>query len=298
MEPKPETDEKYGELFRQSNGNYYFICYDCGEHFQLAETIINHIETVHFPTEYGSAEVKSEEIFVDVFPQCIGGDTNDNDTDADDGDDFKVYVDDAPTSIASDHEHPHAPRPPASRSSNSLLRQKPQPKIKAVPVLTCDYCMQEFPDKLPMESHMLTHLADRPFVCNVCRQQFKTKNLLNGHKKIAHATIDDIAVIATGLMCAMCVESFPNQKSYARHIRKKHTKYKCDQCPCQYNHRRNLLVHIKQKHLPANERPSYPCTQCGHKYITNAMLQDHIRVHHTDERPYICKICDARFHTR
>lgn len=275
---KAEDDEKYGELYRQKNGNYYFVCFHCGEYFQLIEKIINHIETIlqNLSNNFLSTETEiktEEEIFVDLLPKC--DDYNDGKID----DKIKIYND----------EHIKLPSKLKSKQTRSFIK-------KAKIQLTCDYCMNLF-DRKSLEKHMFTKhftttVVDQPFVCNHCEKVFETKHLLNRHKKNVHNKS------SSNLMCDICVEKFPTKRSYLSHIRKKHTKYKCEQCDCQYNQKRNLLVHCRQKHLPENERPSYTCTECGRSCMTNALLQDHIRIHHTNEKPYICKICDARFATR
>lgn len=276
---KAEDDEKYGELYRQKNGHYFIICFHCGEYFQLIETIINHIETVHFhcnksiPSELD--EIKTEEIFVDVLPKC--DDYYDNND--------KNYKDS--TIIASHINNP----------SHRINSKKLPSTSKSLAQLTCEYCQHLF-DKKSLEKHMFKkHFPtyQQSFVCNICEQKFNTKTILNSHKKIDHNINKKDN---DNFKCDLCIQSFLTKRSYISHIRKKHTKYKCEECHCQYNQKRNLLVHYRQKHLPENERPSYTCTHCGRSCMTNALLQDHIRIHHTNEKPYMCKICDARFPTR
>lgn len=253
MDSKPPAEEiKAGEIFRQCNGTFYFVCYHCGDHFQLAETIIEHIQTVHFRSSTIKAEHLDEEhIFAEDFPSV-----------------------DALFDCSDEESH-----------------RKP----KANPLI-CDYCCDEHGDVPSMEAHMQLHAnKERPFVCTICRQQFKRKNLLNGHKKVAHATIDDIG--AGEIVCIVCAEKFKDSKAYDKHIAKRHTKYKCTQCDCQYNQKRNLRFHIKVKHAPAHERPCHPCPDCGLTFVTRPILTNHIRLFHTKETPYHCALCDTRYST-
>lgn len=256
MEATEIKADKFGEIYRSMNGNYYFVCFHCTEYFQSADTIIDHIESAHLPQPLsldigGSVTNYDDPQCENVFP----GDDNDDDDD------------------------------------NVAAATTPPPE--AIVYLTCDYCTEQIADPTAMESHMLSHLKVYPFDCDVCKQEFKFKHMLDGHKRVVHGIDEEFA---RQLTCQLCCERFATPKAYQRHVKHRHTKYKCDLCKCQYNQKKNLGLHMRLKHVPVNERPSYACTECDLAFESVARLKDHIRYRHTKEMPFFCHVCEKRFH--
>lgn len=266
MEVTQIEAHKYGEIYRNMEGDYYFVCFHCSEYFQSADKIIDHIEKVHLqqpqPPPLPESVLESETALKIAISSTI---------DCDDGSQYKYDA------FAADEDSAPTTSPPPT----------------VINYLICDYCLEQIADPTTMESHMLSHLKVYPFDCDICKQEFKFKHMLDGHKRVVHGIVEDFA---QQLMCNLCCERFVTSKAYQRHVLHRHVKFKCDQCHCQYNQKKNLRLHMRLKHLPENERPSYACTECDQSFESVARLKDHIRYKHTKEMPFFCHICEKRFH--
>ncbi len=61
------------------------------------------------------------------------------------------------------------------------------------------------------------------------------------------------------------------------HIKRRHTKYKCDQCDNWYESREDLEDHRRRRHT------KYNCEQCDNWYESREDLEDHRKRRHSKE---------------
>jgi len=186
-------------------------------------------------------------------------------------------------------------------------------------VAKCAECNRSFKIVSNYEDHMEEHkhgLGTKLFECDVCKQKFHFRTLLEKHK-LRHADIS--------LICPDCGKTLPSKKKMYRHLEyhKKGTysfkekecticnkmllpnKYKthmfkfhdqgvefCDHCgkKCQSTHaleRHILAMHMKEK--------NYCCNICGKKFATDQYLKRHIDAQHSDKFKYNCDQCGKGF---
>lgn len=272
--------DKFGEIFREKDGNYIFICYHCGEQFRLASGLIYHIEVTHLTPSLtddfndNSEFLDAGEIF--IKSECL---------DADEIFIKSVFLDDKKIFFKSITEN----------TVNS-----PAPLEILEDFLSCDYCDEQIRGKKLMESHILLLHAidDEPFQCNLCRQTFKLKHLMDGHKKILHG----IEIVARcGVVCIYCSTKLPDEKSYDQHVKNYHIKYVCDHCGSKYNQKKNLIKHMREKHESKtfNKQVEFKCTVYGCGLIFNSAkkLRAHNCLIRTREKSFICDLCQMGFYT-
>ncbi|XP_073832082.1 uncharacterized protein isoform X2 [Musca autumnalis] len=124
--------------------------------------------------------------------------------------------------------------------------------------LLCAYCPREFKTTKSLNQHERIHIdesSDTAFTCDDCGRQYKSKILLDTHRKQAHKERDNV--------CTICGNAFKLK---------------------------NQLVNHMKLHLEKN----IPCPHCDKKYARQFDLNVHLRSH-TGEMPYACHLCDKRF---
>jgi len=68
-----------------------------------------------------------------------------------------------------------------SSSDGSPLTTAASPSSNGVGQLPCAICSKVFDNALTLQQHWLTHVCDRPHVCNLCDAGFTTSDALNAH---------------------------------------------------------------------------------------------------------------------
>ncbi|XP_059617687.1 zinc finger protein 616-like [Phlebotomus argentipes] len=102
-------------------------------------------------------------------------------------------------------------------------------------------------------------------------------------------------------VCEICSKVYSRRALLNVHIRDKHTKeglpYGCTLCPKRFITEKKLRVH-ETIHLPEEEKYIIPCPQCGKKFRTVENMQNHVRVMHIGNKPFICEECGKSFRKR
>jgi uncharacterized Zn-finger protein len=68
----------------------------------------------------------------------------------------------------------------------------------------------------------------------------------------------------------------------------------CGMPGCTYRkprEKKSLITYHKNTHFP-----HHICETCGSAFPQKKMLETHIAIKHTDERPYVCNHCNKGFH--
>uniref|UniRef100_A0A1Q3F039 C2H2-type domain-containing protein n=1 Tax=Culex tarsalis TaxID=7177 RepID=A0A1Q3F039_CULTA len=155
-------------------------------------------------------------------------------------------------------------------------------RIKNVPK-QCDQCGKTVID---LKSHLNSHFNNKCHACEFCPMKFTSRHQLRTHRNI-HTRERKYA-------CSYCdaVYSSWKGKNYheKRHVEEMNNmSYSCDQCDATYKVEKNLLHHIKFKHLQVRQ---LQCTQCEFGTINKTRLLNHVRSIHSKERPYQCPYCN------
>ncbi|XP_060528624.1 zinc finger protein 729-like [Cylas formicarius] len=149
-------------------------------------------------------------------------------------------------------------------------------------------------------------------MCKYCDEYFSNFLLLKEHLQREHPEHK--------IRCPHCGASFTVTQELTNHLRSKSCNfeetsteencYRCEKCPFSSNSTSELLFHIALHSDPiiiypldsdGNEIhiraiPRYKCPVCE-KIFPKSSLHAHLR-QHTQERPYVCKLCNASFGRR
>ncbi|XP_055382207.1 zinc finger protein 658B-like [Condylostylus longicornis] len=100
--------------------------------------------------------------------------------------------------------------------------------------------------------------------------------------------------------CNICQKRFVTARGRTIHMKQKHAvkigppPYKCNVCGRLFKRIQHLNAH-EVVHLSENDRKLYACPQCNKKFTNEWYVQDHIRIVHKRDRPFICELCGAAF---
>ncbi|KAJ8940514.1 hypothetical protein NQ318_009607 [Aromia moschata] len=141
--------------------------------------------------------------------------------------------------------------------------------------------------------------------CEYCEETFPNFLLLKQHLKEKHPEHK--------MRCPHCGANFTITQELTVHLRSKSCKFeenpensfRCEKCPFSSNSTSELIFHMALHNEPLVTYPAdkegsrakpvyrYKCPMCE-KFFPKPSLLGHIRLH-TQERPYVCKICNAKF---
>lgn len=153
----------------------------------------------------------------------------------------------------------------------------------------CEFCGLQFRRKDGYNIHLRKHEEKRPFECEKCKKGFLRKDSLKEHIQKGcerQKTAEKL------FGCYLCEKKFVSQKSLLNHIKQHSEKrFECSFCKTMFSYKSDLGEHIKNKH--SDERP-FLCSECGARFSRNDYLVVHMR-RHTGEKPFTCKYCGKGF---
>ena len=156
----------------------------------------------------------------------------------------------------------------------------------------CDQCDHKFLFKGKLRDHLKTHLQIRSHKCDNCAMTFKIKTALNMHQKRVHLG-------EKPHQCKYCEKSFFNRRNLRRHLAGIHKDpdgapiVKCEHCDYSTPYPEALKKH-SFVHDP-NKEKLFKCEQCDKGFLKRYKLRDHIINAHTDQDPYSCSFCTAKY---
>lgn len=182
----------------------------------------------------------------------------------------------------------------------------------------CDICGVRLRSKDQVETHMMKKHLPLTCFCSQCDppKPFAKDFQLKKHIQRVHLKVKSIP-------CPECPHLCKNDFDLKKHLFAKHTapeiknQYPCNECEFVTSTEAYLKKH-KLTHLPDEQRPfkcqhckkgfrlvydlerhemshngirPHNCKVCGKGFITNTELKQHFIAQHTDDRPFICEIC-------
>lgn len=200
----------------------------------------------------------------------------------------------------------------------SNLKQHTRSRHTAEKLYKCRFCAKAFLIKYNLIRHLRTHIKQLPFDCSICGQRFENENGKQLHEARCYGRRYE---------CYLCRYQSHTKCLLTYHIRSKHT----GEAPFQYAIRdkksvrksslkRHLTMHAKKRSIDlfrctkylrnftqesekdAHERlcthRHYQCYRCKIETRSLSNLNQHVRALHMGEKPFQCKLCDARFAQR
>ncbi|XP_046405000.1 zinc finger protein OZF-like [Ischnura elegans] len=148
----------------------------------------------------------------------------------------------------------------------------------------CTECAKLFSWKTNLQSHLLTHTEEKPYVCTYCPRSFYRNSNLQSHM-YTHAG-------EKPYQCGICPKAFTQKDRLQTHMFT-HTgdrPYQCSECDKTFTSNSLLQRHMNTH---SGQRP-YECSVCSKSFTRNTDLRCHMRTH-TGQKPYECTVCKKVF---
>ena len=176
----------------------------------------------------------------------------------------------------------------------------------------CDECGKTFKERSSLWRHRkITHEKVAKYMnrskqvkdhtCPVCQETlYDTYQRFFLHKQKCEAK-------ATGVnpyICSICGRSFPTTNQHGNHFtscsgkgKKYYNTKACthDNCDYKTGNSTELDNHIRRTHLNMPITKNHICTLCGNAYNKVAILNQHIKSVHLNEKPHTCPTCGRSF---
>ena len=151
----------------------------------------------------------------------------------------------------------------------------------------CDQCSKSYKTVIPLRDHIKRkHSDSMDHQCSTCGKKFNVDRVLKKHIEQVHGKED--------MKCKICNKSFSNIAAVEGHERRHNNKIVKIQCDlCHKLVREEYLEKHKQFHGGQDKK----CSICKKGFKTNGELKKHEQIHTERERPYECKVCDAKMHS-
>ena len=171
--------------------------------------------------------------------------------------------------------------------------------------ILCPQCDQKFPEKYYRDKHVKYVHGKNRFECNLCEENFASKQALLYHKDVVHKKLSPVK-------CEECEASFAtliSLKNHRKYVHSDKAKCKCFLCGAQFKQNKDLKFHIRNKHQintrdhfknewnDTEERERFQCTSCDSNYKYKKDLEAHRKKNHNvhEATSFSCKICSKNF---
>lgn len=198
---------------------------------------------------------------------------------------------------------------------------------KLMKIYECSLCGKQCKKKRDMKQHMIVHLDERPYSCDICYFTFKRQFQLTKHKEVVHNVKANKQICricgwvgkskksllvhrkectSNIFQCDICKKMFGAKSSLEYHL-KSHSSdrpFPCDICDARFKYKRNAhkhILYVHQGHRPEKKKkaenpekiPLCQCEICGKSFYSRFGYSSHIRKIHGDGKPR-CPICDKQ----
>ena len=171
------------------------------------------------------------------------------------------------------------------RHENSFMPDNKKASLSA----KCPICSQMF-YKTSINKHIrIKHQGLKPYVCEICKMGFITKNNLDNHQ-YQHKGLQSMP-----FKCQLCWKAYDIQSQLDAHMRshKGLNPFVCNECGLQFTNKSNQQRHVAEH----SGIRSFKCPDCGKGFSRSYYLTDHMKTH-SREKSYSCAICGKTAATR
>ncbi|XP_070497887.1 zinc finger protein 60-like [Chironomus tepperi] len=145
------------------------------------------------------------------------------------------------------------------------------------PLVECQICHKML-KYLCMRAHLKNfHATGKNFNCNICDQQFKSKNYLNIHEKIHDKKFE----------CEICNKMYTSKGTLNKHKKNVHKNpgsFECEICGKKFNRAGNLKNH--QKTHNKNRPKSLQCQRCDYATDIKYDFKNHQNFHERQDAKF------------
>lgn len=151
--------------------------------------------------------------------------------------------------------------------------------------LKCPECPRRFSYQSALVTHQVSHLPDNErttFCCDECGKTFSTAGRLQTHMNTTHIKL------GFEFMCHICSKSFACKSNLSYHLtthQPKDNQLQCNECGKWLKNKLCL-----RKHSQIHSQIRHTCSLCDYSALNKQCLTNHIRVQHSDLRPFTCTV--------
>lgn len=151
----------------------------------------------------------------------------------------------------------------------------------------CPNCPKSFRSSAHLKYHSEEHLEAGKFACDICSKEFSKKAVLLKHRKL-HSKQKN--------KCEKCNAEFKDDACFKEHLKKHENifRHKCKVCNKTFNSKSSLKKHESVIHSPKSAK-SFPCENCGKKFLYKSALNAHLKTHKTVKDILVCEECNQTF---
>lgn len=153
-------------------------------------------------------------------------------------------------------------------------------------------CERRFSYQSALNTHTISHLPENErttFVCSIveCNKKFSSAGRLSTHVNTAHNKHHNEFV------CQKCGKSFSCKSNLSYHLTTHQPHQHQVQCPeCQKWLKNRLCL---RKHMSLHKNVRHFCGICDYSAVNKQCLRNHVRVQHSDSKPFQCSVCSRNF---
>lgn len=314
---------KCGEVYRDVEGNFNYVCNCCSFEFLSAPDFEEHIVV---QITMGSPNSKEEKLFdtsmddidhnysIEIEPVLnhqnpLGGDDEEDEEEENDDDNMEDHQTFEETEFIIESE--------------AVVQDILNDLTEEESMFKCDCCDKSYACRGLRQQH-LHNFSDESKSCKLCPAYYEKDTELNAHKKIHN--------LANTLECPHCLEVFASPNKLKRHLTssktemgipttkrtrkitmkktaedeeeaiefdiskemddfavetgdKKRHKFVCKICHKEYSYLHYLKKHLKRH---TDNTLNHSCDICGHEFKLRQNLTAHMRTH-TGEKPFKCR---------